>query len=142
MNTQTLRVGIASCLLIAAIAGCDKDSTKTAMDDTKKAVEGAADGVKKATDTAATEIKQAAEKVADGKTSAADATTAQAGEVIAKAKGLVAEKKYSEALSALGGLKDMKLSDSQQKIADELKAQIQKLMSGDAGKAVGNLLGK
>ena len=142
MNTKTLRASIASCLLIAAISGCDKDSNKPIADDTKKAAEGAADSVKQAADKAATEVKQAGDKIADAVAKPAEPASAQADGVIAKAKSLVTEKKYSEALTALAGLKDIKLTDAQQKIVDELKAQIQKLMSGDAGKAAGNLLGK
>jgi len=142
MNTKTLRAGIASCLLIAAISGCDKNSSNSVADDAKKMTEGAADSVKTATDKAVTDVKQAGDKAVEAVKEQAKTAGGEATGIIAKAQSLVSEKKYQEALTTLGSLKDTKLTDSQQKIVDELKAQIQKLMSSDAGKSVGGLLGK
>lgn len=152
MKLNTLNAGIAGCLLAVAISGCDKSND--AMDAAKKSADSATTAVQQGADKAVTEVKQAGEKavtevkqagekaVGNVAEQAKAATGGEATAVIAKVQGLVAEKKYQEALTALGGLKDLKLSDTQQKVVDGLKEQIQKLMSGDAGKAVGNLLGK
>ena len=153
MKFNKLNAAAVGCLLVIALSGCDKNSSNAAMDDAKKATENAAtatkEGVEKAVtatkegvEKAATEVKQVGEKAVEAVTEKAKEIGGEASGVIAKAQGLVTEKKYQEALTTLGGLKDMKLSESQQKVVDGLKAQIQKLMSGDAAKAAGNLLGK
>lgn len=99
-------------------------------------------------DTAAT-AKASAEKAAaevaqQAQTVAAEATgTAQT--LIDKARTLVTEKKYQDALTVLGQLSDLKLTDDQKKLVESLKTQIQKAMAGqataDGASAVGNLLG-
>ena len=70
----------------------------------------------------------------------------QAQGLIEKVKGLIAEKKYAEALAALNDLSAAKPTAEQQTMADGLKAQIEKAMrdqvTGEASKAVGGLLGK
>lgn len=153
MNITTIRLGIASVLLSAAITGCDKNSSSPAVEEAKKSAESATTAAQQGASKAVTEAKQAGEKTVTAVKQAGENAVAAATEqakaadagvtgVITKAQGLVAEKKYQEALTTLGGLKDTKLSDTQQKVVDGLKEQIQKLMSGDAGKAVGNLLGK
>ena len=142
MKFNKFNASLASCLLAVAITGCDKDSSSKTADDVKKSTEGAASTMQQGAEKAAATVKEAGQKAVETVTDKAKEAGGEATSVIAKAQSLVSEKKYQEALTSLGSLKDIKLTESQQKIVDELKAQIQKLMSGDAAKAAGNLIGK
>lgn len=159
MKLQTLSAGILGCLLTVAIVGCDKQdkqSSAPTAEDAKKTTENAATAVKAGTEKAAaevkavsekvvTEVKQASAKAVEAVTKPAEVsstTGAPAAGLIEKTKNFVAEKKYADALNTLKELKNIKLTPEQEKIVSDLKAQVEKLMGGDAGKAVGNLLGK
>jgi hypothetical protein len=143
MKTRTLVTAFAACLAIVSFSGCSKSEPQPSPSaDTQKAADTTAVQARQAAQTAATNVQQAAAKAADTADTTAQAATAQSQSMIDKAKSFVADKKYQDALDALNTLKNIKLTAEQQKVVDDLKAQIQKLMSSDAAKSVGNLLGK
>ena len=157
MKFHPLNAGIVGCLLAVAISGCDQNSStrtpaaapeaaKKTADSAPVAAPAVADKavavVKPVVEQAVAEAKPAVEQAVKAVAEPVKAPGSEVSGIIAKAQSLVTEKKYKEALTELASLKDAKLTDGQQKIVDELKAQIPKLMSGDTGKAIGNLLGK
>ena len=102
-----------------------------------------------ATQPAAESVQKQAEAAAPAAQDAATATTAQAQGLITKVQSYIADSKYSDAANLLKELSSMKLTPEQQKLVDDLTAQVQKAMAGaasDASKnatdAVGGMLGK
>jgi hypothetical protein len=107
--------------------------------------------VEKAAEAAPAEMPKAAEApappvVAAPEVAPAAAATTEAQGLIDKVKSLIAEKKYTEAMSALKELSALKLTPDQQKIVDDLKAQIERALqtqaTSEATKSVGGLLGQ
>ncbi|MBW8864252.1 MAG: hypothetical protein JF609_04885 [Verrucomicrobia bacterium] len=125
-----------------------KDATAKAIDTAKDATGKAVDTAKDATAKAVDSTKEVAGKVADTVTdatvkatdavkgaltpSATESATAQFTQVVADAKKMIADKNYQGALDELKKLSDVKLTDDQQKIVDDLKAEAQKLLSAGA----------
>lgn len=153
MKLKTVGAGFAACLVAASLGGCgNKETPPPSTTEAPKVVESAttnapeaATTASSAEKTAATAVTETTQAVSQAATDASKQTAAEATQVqglIDKAKSLVDQKKYQDALDTLKQLASSKLTAEQQKLADDLKAQIQKLMTSDAAKSVGGLLGK
>jgi len=136
MKKQKTLPFLAIAALTASLVGCDKksDSSHTPATNTSSSAIGTS--LKDAASAAATEVnktaaevKAVAEKTATDLTQQAQSLTAtatsKAQEYIDKAKALVSERKYQDALSALKEIGNLSLSPEQQKAADDLKKAIQ-----------------
>ena len=165
MKTKSVILTLVLGSALAGLTGCNKsepapDTTATnapsasMADQMKEAVSGAATETKEAAAAAVEKTKEVAagavektkEAVAEVKEKVegtGESMMAQAQGLIDKAKALVGESKYKEALDALQGLASFKLTEEQQKAVDGLKEQIQKGL-GAVGitNSVSGLLGK
>lgn len=141
MKIKLVISGVVVCAALAAVSGCKKEQPVAADTQTPKPSEGMAAEAVKAADTAKSTVKQATDEAA----AQASAAQQQAQGVIDKAKNLVNDQKYQEALSSLAQLANLKLTPEQQKLVDDLKAQIQsalaKAKAADASSALGGALG-
>jgi hypothetical protein len=154
MKIKTFLSALTTCLAIVFLSGCGKTepqppavgeaqkNTGTMAEQAKPAVTNAVQETKQAAQTAATNVQQAAAKATETAAGTAPVMEAQAQSLIDKAKSLVTDKKYQDALTTLNSLKNIKLTEEQQKLVDDLKTQIQKLMTTDATKTVGDILPK
>ena len=133
-HLTSLALGSALAFLVA---GCGKQETAAPASAAPAATTAPA---------AAKDMQAAAGKMVDQSKAVAGQLSAdlskQAQGMIDKAKGLIGEKKYQEALTSLQQLAVSKITPEQKKTVDDLIAQVQKLMSSDMGTAVQGALKK
>jgi hypothetical protein len=168
MKLKNLYCGVAVCVLIGLVTGCKKqepppaskiegqkvvESAPTNAPAAAPATQAATPAVEKTTTTTTTTVEkttttavQAVEQATNAAAQPAQAAATQVQGLIDQAKSFVTEQKYQDALTNINQLASMKLTPDQQKQVDDLKTQIQKLMSNqtvsNAVNSVGNLLGK
>ena len=144
MKKNSLITGLAAGAAIVLASGCNKQEPAAGVQ-TPKSNDTAVVQPAKPADTVAAPAQQAADQAAAQAAAQATATQEQAQGLIDKAQGLLKEKKYQDALSTLGQLANVKLTPEQQKLVDDLKAQIQNAMAksaaSDASSALGGALG-
>jgi hypothetical protein len=131
---------------IALLTGCTKPAESNAPAPAAAPADATPAAAAPATPTVAG-IPAAAIASAERAVAKVEAASAGATEVfneaVIKAKALMADKRFPEALKALETLQDVILSPAQQKTVDDLRAQITKGMELlNQAKGVSNLLGK
>lgn len=128
----------AAAAVDSAVSGAQKAAANVAAEAQKQAVEVQATAVPPVTQVVKTPAAAPAPPAPPAQTAVQN--------ILDRTKNLLNEKKYPEALAALGELSSVNLTSEQQKLVEQLKAQIQNAMTqqtaNDGLKAVGGLLNK
>jgi hypothetical protein len=140
--TYTLMSVTAGAALLLS-AGCSKQEPPAG--ETTKTMSPASTETRKAADTVAAAAQQAVNAATNQGGAAIADSMSQTQTLIDKAKGLVTDEKYKDALTVVRQLSGLRLTPEQRTLVDGLKAQIQtalaKSATSDAGSAAGNALG-
>jgi hypothetical protein len=162
MKSTYAEIALTTAAAFWLATGCGKkEEAPPTAQDAQKAVQQAAGEAQKAAEQQAPAVQQAAQQAAataqqaaaSAQQTAAVATThagTEAQSLIDKAKGLIADKKWADALSTLKDAAGKQPTAEQKDLLDQLIAEVQKALAGDAGtqlkseatKALGGLLGK
>jgi hypothetical protein len=142
MKTRYFATCLALGIVLALAAGCSK-SEREKMEGEAREMKAKESELKEKAAEAEAKAREAKEKAEEIKSKTEAAVQAVSGGdtqgMMDKAKSLMDSKQYQPALDTLAKLKDVKLTDTQQKMVDDLKARVQKLMASDA---LGGLPGK
>lgn len=154
MKTQKIIITLTVAAAVSLMVGCEKKSEPQVNETTTKVSEQpaampatapaeatkAVEAAKPVAEQAASDATAAAKAATTTATTTAADVTAKFNAVLAQAKTLMGQNKYSDALNTLQQVANLKLSPEQEKVLAGLKEQIQKAMASDAAKSVGNLL--
>jgi hypothetical protein len=128
-----------------AAADAVSQAASAAASEAQKAVESPKAAAEHAQPTVAAATEQAVKAAVSQTNTVAAASSTQVQGLIEKAKGLVTDEKYQDALKVVQQLSSLKLTPEQQTLMDGLKSQIQtalaKATGADAASALGNVLG-
>jgi hypothetical protein len=143
LNKITYTMGITAGAALLLVAGCSKQEPPAG--ETTKPTSSVATEARKAADTVAAAAQQAVSAATNQAGAAIADSTSQVQTLIDKAKELVTDEKYKDALSVVRQLSSLRLTPEQRTLVDGLKTKIQtalaKSTTSDAASAAGNVLG-